>query len=238
MTAIQTVAQSLSPDAIVTLFTLDTSSAGGPILNFVQGRETNGAAIIFNGVTYSAVDVEFSGLEISGMGALPTPKIKLANHDGIFQSILNTFGDVLGSPLFRIRTFARFLDGHAEADPNAFYGPDQFRVERKVSENPIEIEWELSAAIDQEGKKLPGRQVIRDTCLWRYRAWNATSGVFDYSKAQCPFAGAKYYDINDIEVLDPALDKPSRRINCCETRFGVGNPLPFGGFPGVARVRA
>ena len=236
MTTIQAVAQSLAPDAIVSLFTLDTTSVGGPVLRFVQGREVDGP-VLYGGLEYQPVDCEFKGLEASGIGALPTPSITVANSDGIFQAIINTWGDVLGCTLYRVRTFARFLDNGSEPDPAAFFGPDTFRVERKANENSVFIEWELSAAIDQEGKKLPGRQVVRDTCLWRYRAWNAASGTFDYSKALCPYTGSKYFDINDQEVTDPALDVPSRRLGCCEARFGVGNPLPFGGFPGVARVR-
>lgn len=236
MPTLQSAAQSLSPDNIVALFTLDTSAIGGPIMRFVQGNEATGQ-IQYQGLTYEPVDVEFTGLETSGVGSLPTPRIRLANHDGIFQNILNTWGDVLGCPVYRIRTFARFLDGHPDADPNAFYGPDLFRVERKVAENPVYLEWELSAAVDQEGKMLPGRQVIRDTCLWRYRSWDPVAGDFDYSKAQCPYTGANYFDINDDPVVLASDDKPSRRLSCCEKRFGAGNPLPFGGFPGVARIR-
>ncbi|WLR91006.1 phage minor tail protein L [Shinella zoogloeoides] len=237
MVTLYQAAQSLTPDPIVSLFTLDTSSIGGPLVPFVQGREAD-QAVSFGNVEYQALDCEFTGMEVSGVGALPTPTIRVANHDGIIQSILNTWGDVLGCPIYRMRTFARFLDNGSEPDSESFYGPDQFRIERLVAENPVYLEWELSTAIDQEGKLLPGRPVIRDTCLWRYRAYNASTNGFDYSKAQCRYAGNKFYDINDQEVSEPSLDVPSRRISCCEARFGKGNPLPFGGFPGVARVRA
>lgn len=237
MTSIHAVAQSLSPDAIITLFTLDTTSIGGPVLNFVQDKEVGGS-VFFGEVEFNSVDIEFKGLETSGVGALPTPTLILSNSDGIFQAILNTWGDVLGCPIYRMRTYARFLDGHDEPDSSAYFGPDTFKVERKVDENPNTIEWELSASIDQQGKMIPGRQVIRDTCLWRYRIWNPATATFTYTKAQCPYTGTAYFDINDNPTLLQAEDAPSRRISCCEARFGKGNPLPFGGFPGVARVRA
>lgn len=236
MVTVYQAAQSLSPGSTVSLFTLDTASIGGPAIRFVQGREKD-QKVSFGGLEYEAIDCEFTGMEVSGVGALPTPTIRLANHDGLIQSILNTWGDILGCSIYRVRTFSRFLDNGSEPDPSAFYGPDTFRVERKVAENPVFIEWELSTSIDQEGKMLPGRSVIRDTCLWRYRSWNPQSRQFDYSKAQCPFAANKFFDINDQPVVDPAKDAPSRRISCCEARFGKGQPLPFGGFPGVARVR-
>lgn len=233
--SLQSEAQSLSPSGIISLFTIDATTVGGPLMYFVQGSENSGP-VIFNGVEYQPVDVEFTGLETSGAGALPEPKIRISNIDGLAQALVSTYGELLGCTLYRVRTYTRFLDGQPDADPEAFYGPDIFRFERKASENGVYIEWELSAAIDQQGKMLPGRTVIRNTCLWRYRYYNGSTGDFDYSKAQCPYAGDKFYDINDQEVTDPAKDVPSRRLGCCRARFGRANPLPFGGFPGVQRV--
>ena len=208
---------------------------GGPLMHFVQGSQHDGP-VEFNGIQYQPVDVEFNGLETSGAGALPTPKIRISNIDGLASALVSTYGELLGCTLYRVRTYTRFLDGQPDADPEAFYGPDIFRFERKASENSVYIEWELSASIDQEGKTLPGRTVIRNTCLWRYRYYNASAGTFDYSKAQCPYTGGKYFDINDQEVTDPAKDVPSRRLSCCRARFGRNGILPFGGFPGVQRV--
>jgi lambda family phage minor tail protein L len=235
MTAIESVAQSLNPGAIVSLYLLDTSSIGGPVLNFVQGT-TGSAKIVYGGVTYEPIDLEMTGFEMNGSGALPTPRVKISNTNGVVQSIINTYGDLLGCKLQRIRTFDRFLDGQPEADAAAFYGPDVFNVERKVSENPIYVEWELSAAIDQEGKELPGRHIIRDTCLWRYRVYNQTTGTFNYSKAQCPYTASAYYTKEGIVTTAPN-DQCGRKISDCKLRFGASNPLPFGGFPGVARMR-
>lgn len=234
MPVISAAAQSLQPGEFVSLFLLDATSVGGTVMPFVQSK--NGASpVVFAGVSYTGVDCEFTGLETTGVGALPNPRFRIANTDGVYQNVLNTVGDLTGCKLERRRTFARYLDGQPTANPGAFYGPDEFRIERLVAENPVYIEFELSATIDQEGKMLPGRQVIRDTCLSRYRVWNGSS--FDYSKVQCPYTGSTYFDINDQVVAGAANDKPSRRISCCRARFGANNPLPFGGFPGAERVR-
>lgn len=236
--SIQSESQKLAPSGIISLFTVDTSSLGGPVLRFVMGSDAAGGHIVFGGIEYQPIDIQFDGLETTGVGALPTPKIRISNIDGMAQAMLSTWGELLGCTLYRIRTHARFLDGQPDADPNAIYGPDIFRFERKTSENAVFIEWELSAAIDQEGKQLPGRTVIRNTCMWRYRRFDAAVGAFDYSKAQCPYVGSNYFDINDLPVATPALDKPSRNLSCCRSRFGRQNPLPFGGFPGVQRVNS
>jgi lambda family phage minor tail protein L len=234
MVTIYQTAQRLSPGEYVSLFRLDLTSVGGGVEYFTQGAEISDT-VKFDGISYQPMDVEFTGLEVTGQGALPTPTIRLANTDGIAQNAVNTWGDLLGCEVRRIRTFKRHLDGQPDADPGAFFGPDVFLIERKASENPVYIEWELSASIDQEGRMIPGRMVVRDTCLWRYRAWNKSVLNFDYSKAQCPYTGNRYYDINNNPTTADK-DTPSRTQTCCETRFGRGNVLPFGGFPGAGRV--
>lgn len=233
--SIQQESQKLEPSAIVSLFKLDTMKLGGPVLYFTMSSRVGGSKIVFGGITYEPIDIEFEGLEMTGVGSLPTPKVRLANNNNIVQALVNSYGDLNGSELVRIRTYARFLDGEPDADPLAYFGPDRFRVERMSEDTPEQVEWELSTAIDQEDKMIPGRTIIAGTCLWRYREWNPIAGAFDYSMAQCPYTGSQSYDINDQPVT-AALDKPSRRLSCCRTRFGANNPLPFGGFPGASRV--
>lgn len=224
--------QKLDPSAEISLFTLDCTSVGGVVIRFVQGMR-NGAKVKFGGIEYQPIDIQFDGLEVSGVGALPTPKITLANTDGLIQSVVNTYGDLNGCVLMRIRTFARFLDGEPDADNLAYHGPDIYQVERKVTDTPTEIAWELSASIDQQGRMLPGRPMIRNVCMWRYRVWDGSK--FDYARATCPYTGTKYWDEEDKPVTNPAKDKPSRTKNCCRLRFGKDQPWPFGGFPGMGR---
>ncbi|SER29921.1 lambda-like phage minor tail protein L [Faunimonas pinastri] len=236
MSDLLSVAQTPAPGERIALFSLDATDLGGQIYYFCQAAE-DAKGVTFGGLYYTPVDVEFTDFETNAQGSLPTPHMKVANSNGVFQSIVNTYGDMLGCTVKRVRTFRRFLDGQEEADPTAYYGPDIFRVERKISENPVYIEWELSASIDQEGKELPGRQVIRDTCLWRYRSYNTKTQSFDYSHAQCPYAQSVYYDALDQVTTDKTKDACSRKISGCKRRFGEDAALPFGGFPGVARVR-
>lgn len=235
MTQLAVESQKLNPSGLISLFTLDATSVGGSILYFTKGSEA-GEPVMFGGIAYHPVGIELRGLQTSGIGSLPRPELHIANTDGLIQAIVNTWGDLNGCKLYRKRTFTRFLDGQPDADSSAFYGPDEFVFDRKASDTPEMISWELSASFDQEGVYI-GRTIIRDTCLWRYRRWNPVAGDFDYSKAQCPYTGTQYFDVNDQPVAQASKDVPSRRLGCCEARFGKGNPLPFGGFPGVPRVR-
>ncbi len=235
MTTIYEAAQSLTPDALISLFRLDTTTLGGPVFYFCQSAEAGGP-VKFGGQDYQPADVEFKGMETNSAGAIPMPTVTLSNTNGVIQTIVNQYGDLLGCEFRRVRVFARHLDGGAEPDPTAYFGPDVFQVERKSEENPLFIEWELSAAIDQEGRVLPGRRVIRDTCRWRYRYFDDDRNNFDYSKVQCPYTANKYYDASGLSTTK-AKDKCGRRLSDCELRFGKAEALPFGGFPGAGRVQ-
>lgn len=234
MSQFHEAAQSLSPGERIALYRFDTRKAGGGEYFFYQGSKNDGS-VFFGGVEYHPVDIEVSGFEVNAGGALPTPTIKVSNTDAMAQQIVNTYGDLLGCVVQRIRTFSQFLDGASQADPAAYLGADTFEIERKVDENKTYIEWQLSASIDQEGKMLPGRVVVRDTCLWRYRRW--TGAGWDYSKVQCPYVSNVYFDRSGNQVASPHEDQCGRRLSDCEQRFGKQNPLPFGGFPGAARLR-
>lgn len=233
---ISEASQSSSPGAPIALFRLDATSVGGGILYFCQSaRATTG--VTFQGQYYTPVDVEFSGFELTGNSALPTPHVKLSNTNGVFQGIVNQVGDMQGCEVQRIRTFEQFLDDGGSPDPSAFYGPDTFLIERKVSENPVYIEWELSASIDQAGRRLPGRTVVRDTCMWRYRRYDPVTGDFNYARAQCPYTGNAFWDDLDNPTNDPSKDQCARLVSSCKNRFGATADLPFGSFPGVARAQ-
>lgn len=224
--------------ALVTLFRLDATPLGGPVMFFCQSaQETRG--VVFGGVTYTPVDVKFEGFEVNGGGALPTPKMTVSNTDNVISDIATAYGDLLGCNVARVRTFRRYLDGQIDADPGKFMGPDIFKVEQKTSDTETMLEWELSAAIDQEGKKLPGRLVLRDVCPWRYRYLDTVTGQFVVSTTEraCPYAGDAMFDRLDKATSDPTKDQCSQTLAGCQARFGRDQALPFGGFLGVARVR-
>lgn len=235
------VSHSPTPGELVALYRLDATSVGDTLRYFCQGK-IGTAPISFGGQSYTAIDIAFTNFEVNAGGVLPTPRMQIANTNDVIQGMINAWGDLVGCEIRRVRTWKRFLDGQPDADPSAYIGPDIFRLERKSDENPIFIEWELSASIDQEGKLLPGRQVIRDTCQKRYRIYDPLSAVaspdgFVYSSANpCPYEGTDYFDINGGSTTQ-AHDICSRKLSACKLRF-PNQALPFGGFPGVARVRS
>lgn len=233
-------AQKLAPSALIELYTLDTTMltniygtpGTGDVLTFCSGN-LGEQPVRFAGVAYQPMPIEASGFEWNGQGKLPRPKLKIANLSGLAGGLAYQFNDLLGAELTRLRTFEDFLDGKPDADSTAAFEIDSFRVDRKSSQTKAYVEFELAAAFDQQGVRLPKRQVLRDACSYTYRVF--FNGAF--RPGTCPYTGNGRFDEFDAAVPTQAEDKCSHRLSGCLARYGRGTPLPFGGFPGVAQVR-
>lgn len=237
--------QKLSMDAVVVLFEIDATEVGGEIYRFTPSPfvpDPDAPApqpVQWRGEMWGPVPMETSGWEVSGKGTLPAPVLKVSNVGLTFSGLAIRYGDFLGCPVIRHRTFARYLDGMPDADPEVEFDPDVFQIAQKTGQNKLFVEWKLGPAIDVQGRLLPGRSVLQGYCPLRYRRWDATAGEFDYSRATCPFTGdtngGAMFDEHGSPVMDPALDRCAKRINIgCKLRFPT-QALPFGGFPGVGR---
>ncbi|MCY1283871.1 phage minor tail protein L [compost metagenome] len=88
--------------------------------------------------------------------------------------------------------------------------------------------------MDQQGKMIPARQVLRDSCSHRFRYW--ANNQWNYDGVTCPYAGAAMYDLSGQPTGDPAKARCGKRIQDCKRHFGEGAVLPFYGFPGVGRI--
>lgn len=225
--------QSLQPGELVTLFDIDLAKFNGGVLRFVPGN-LGDQEVRWRGNIYKAVPVKAEGFERSGRGQLPTPTITLPATDIVVATAL-TFDDLRGARVIRWRTFRHFLDGQPQADPNVYFPLDIFEVERKVEHNTQAgtIQWEMAAAMDQQGKQIPGRIMTQDYCPWRYRRWNGTG--FDYSAAECTYNGNAFFLQNGDPTGDPSKDKCGKKFTDCQKRFGANNPLFYGGFVGISR---
>ncbi len=221
--------QELAPTALLELFVLDTSNviAGGSVYYFHAGTNQLGGPVVWQGVTYNPLPIEASGFDFITKGSPPRPKVKIANAGGVFSALMINNDDLIGCKVIRKRTFARFLDAvnfssgvNPQSDPNQYLDDDVWFVDRKVSENKYYIEWELASAFDLSGIMLPIRQVIQNSCAWKYRG------------PECGWTGG-YYDIND-QPTTSSNDFCAKKLSSCKVRWGTAS-YPYGGFPGVVQ---
>lgn len=217
---------------VIDLFTLDisailpTGSTDQAIYRFCNWTQVNGNDVVYDANTYTAMPMQANGFELNTSGKLERPSIIFANVGLAITTLTNTYNDLVGAKVSRIRTLTTYLDGTPGADPNAYWGPDEWVVEQKTNENKLSITFQLAVPFDLEGRSLPGRRLLREQCQWVYR-----------SDIGCHYTGHSYYDVNDAAVPHLADDVCGKRLDSCKLRFGNTARLPFGGFPGLVDSR-
>lgn len=224
--------QKLAPSAVIELFELDTTAFAGDIYYFHAGTNGLRTRVTWQGQAYEPFPVQVTGFEYNGNGQLPRPKLVVANVTGIISTLVLLYQDLLGAKLTRKRTFAKYLDAvnfdggiNPTADDTAAFQDDVFFIDRKSGENKATVEFELAAAFDVTGVKLPRRQIVQNVCPWKYRG------------AECSYTGTNYFNASDVAVASAALDVCGKRLDSCKARFGETAELPFGGFPAAGLFR-
>lgn len=226
---IRTDEQSLSPGAIVSLYTLTTPA--GTTLRFTPGP-LNGQNVRYQGQSYRPVPVRLEGLKVGGRASSP-PTLRHSALDADIVAALAGADDWRGGTVTRLKTLAKYLDGQSEADPARHWPLQTWRVERLASRDDETVTWELASPLDTDAF-LPGRQILRDVCSWTYR--RRAGNAWDYSEATCPYNGASMFTDTGQATNDPAKDRCSRRVESgCRKRYPAPAALPFGGFLGVGR---
>lgn len=225
--------QRLEQDAIVTVFELDARQYGDGILRFAPDA-VDGGPVRFNGYAYQPLPITAEGFEWNGKGTLPRPTLTVTAMELAFLSLVLSEDDLVGMPVKRLRTYRKHLDDGSDPDPEALFPVDYYVIERKTSQNRRQIQFELSVEMDEEGKQIPARQVLRDTCTHRYRWWDGSQ--YQYAGVTCPYAGSAEFEQNGSPAA-PGEDRCGKRLSDCRLRFGQNGSLPFWGFPGVGRIR-
>jgi len=235
--------QNFSPGAIVTLYELDLTKVDpvNPILRFTASTDGAGAPIIFDSKSYAPIPVQSEGWEYSSVGQIPRPLIRISNVTNVVSSALLEFDDLIGIELRRIRTFETYLDGGDTPDPTQKFEDELWLIDRKTIQNSVFVEWELASPMDQQGKKLPGRQILKTSCTHVYRTFdpaaNGGAGGFTYTRATCPFSDDNVAFTRAGDSTTPSNDVCGKRLVDCKLRFGEFAVLPIEAFPATGDVR-
>ena len=218
---------------MVDLYILDATNLGGTTYYFTPMTDS-GSNVEFGGITYVQLPVEFEGMEVTGDGRLPRPKMRVANVNLTFVAFVNAYRDGIGAKVSRIRTFKKYIDGQVGADSSAQFPQDIYYIEQKIMQNKYFIEWELVAPIDIGDRTLPRNQVL-PYCQHRYRIYD---GGLVYTYATCPYTGSNYFKRNGSSTTID-LDVCGKKLSDCELRYSLdSDQLPFKGFPLIGQIGA
>ena len=244
--------QKLEPGDTVRLFSVDGTAFGvGEVMRFhshsiphseaeilaAGGDESKLAAksIWWQGQEYKAWPCEIEGTEKSTGGESAQPVLRVANLDGSVTALCLAYDDMLQAKVTIHDTLAQYLDARnfPGGNPTADATQEKLQVwyiDAKTSETSEVVEFALSSPMDLQGLMIPTRQ-LHSLCTWCIRNKYRTGDGCDY-------AGTRYFDKNNNPVDDPSRDECNGTLTACKLRFGEGNELPFGGFPGTSLIRS
>lgn len=227
----------------VVMYEVDCTPIGGSVLRFIPTIDADGTTVLFNGKEYFPMNIKADGFEYQSSGTMARPTLSVGNVMPLSSAItagVVSLNDLLGAVVTRRRTLEKYLDGRAEATPpnSPEFSPDVYVVERKVSQEKHSITFELSAFNDFEGKMIPGRLVLRDSCTHKYRIYDPAnaSDPFNYANVTCPYVAQRYYNANGVLITYAQEDNCGRKLSDCKLRF-PNDTLPTRAFPGIGRVR-
>ena len=174
----------LLPDTLIELFEIQIGEGKG-IKRFHPGKIVD-KDIVLGGHKYHCLPIEATGFESKGDGALPRPKLIIANPDGLISDIIKREDDMVGHTFKRIRIFLKFLDEvnfperanpFGNSDPESRFDDDLYVFNRKISENKYFVEFELVSPLEVQNYKLPARIMIANYCPWKYRGIGCRYGA-------------------------------------------------------------
>lgn len=162
-----------SPTALLDLFVLDGTAIGlSTPYYFTNTTNELQQPVVFNGVSYTPFPIAMTDASLDGKGNIPRPKLTVSNINGFVSALLLQNQQLNGATIIRRRVWAKFIDAvnfpggvsPYSPNPSAAYPDEPWIVNRKVTENPQIVTWELSSPISLQNIKLPRQQIIANIC--------------------------------------------------------------------------
>lgn len=223
----------LTPSARITLFVVDITALGGPVLRFHNGVNELSQPVVWQFETYTMLPIEAGGFERRADGPAPRPTLRVGNAQGLVGALARQYRNLAGATLIRKVTRAKYLDAvnfaggvNPSADPTAHNPDEVWYFDRVARRDKTVVEWELVSPFDAEGVMLPRRQIRAAVCGSAYRS------------SECGYAGPPVAKADDSPTSDPAQDRCSLKVSGCKLRFGATAELPIDIFPGAGTLRS
>ncbi len=228
--------QSLHSGVRVELYALDLTYIGFNEVLYFTPSNFGSIPVSFKGQVYTNASLKASGFKKTKGEDFAEPTLSVGNVGGLAAGLLAAYEGLIGAQLTRTLTLAKYLDGGANAATPASHLPEIYWVEQKLNHNKLVVEFKLSAFLDLSETQLPRRRIFKNICEREYRFWDAEAGVFLYTAAECPYAGANYFKQDGTPTANPAEDACGKDFSSCKLRF-PNEALPTWACPGVRNRR-
>lgn len=146
---------------IVELLSIDLTPVGGGLFNIYNGFDESsvlsGNSITFKSLIFSPVPFTTSGWGYDGTGGTPRPEITIADFAGVLMAEVQENDDLIGCVVRRWETTYDFLA------TDEGYGPEIYIINQVIEMDGFVIKWQLANPMDQKQRKLPARQMFRNS---------------------------------------------------------------------------
>lgn len=128
--------------------------------------------------SYSALPVQFSGIELHSDGAQDRPTVSIANVTNFFNTEVNSAAgaifkneDFIGKKFIHRQTLEKHLGTGSATTPPIELPKRVYLIDRVAGENAVIVTFELASPMDLEGIVLPRRTTQGKYCTWHYRGF-------------------------------------------------------------------
>ena len=150
---------------VVELFKIDATSLGGSIIYLTP----SGLNVSFGGQAYTPFPIQMSNKTYDAEAAPSRPTMTVSATKGsILLNMILAYGDLVGAKVTYKKTFANFLDGAPDANPNEHFPEERFVIIQISSFSATGVSFVLSTQLDQPLLLLPRRQILRDNVGGQY----------------------------------------------------------------------
>jgi lambda family phage minor tail protein L len=134
-----------SKSSLISLYTL--TAPDNTVYRFTNEAGINGLPVVFGGATYTPFPIQIEGIDYTGSGAPPKPRVTVSNVLGYFLPALLTKTDLVGSKFTRIRVLSQHLDAasfprlnvlnYSQDIDNAYWGKFNLTVTANATASPV-----------------------------------------------------------------------------------------------------
>lgn len=146
---------------LVELFDFDLSMLGGPIYHFTPKPTGSLGYITFGGVQYFSFPFEFKSAN-GAEGTLPRMQLTVgAVQNLVFKAALVQYGSLLGMRMTKRVTYAKYLDGAANANSSMHSTPELWICKKLLEQGKESVSFEMALPIDAPNIVFPPGQCLK-----------------------------------------------------------------------------
>ena len=144
---------------IIEFVQIDFTPFGGGLFNVYNSIDLNDllGEVTFEAQQWTPIPFVSEGWALDGTGGTPRPLITIADANALLLTAMFAYNDAVGATVYR---YESTVDAYASG---SYYGPEIWKINRIIQADGMSLKFELAAPFDQILRKVPSKQMFRDS---------------------------------------------------------------------------